>query len=127
MTEKLSRGRPPLFKSPDEMLERGLEYLRLNPSRPLISGMADYLGTSRQSLWNYEQKPEYADIIQYLKNRVEMVHEARLFEDSCTGSMFFLKGYMKMSDRHDLNISGEMITKVERVVLKREVDGDATD
>lgn len=62
-------------------------------AKPLtITGLALAIGfTSRQSLLNYQEKPEFVDTITRAKARVEQYAEERLFDkDGANGAKFSL-------------------------------------
>lgn len=109
-------GRPPKFKSKDEMQQKIDEYFKEceghvlkdkdnNPVfdkhgypvmvgiKPLtITGLARALGfSSRQSLLNYEGKKEFLDTITRARMRVEeYVEESLFYKDTAKGAMFSL-------------------------------------
>lgn len=114
--EKNKGGRPPTYKTPEEMQEKIDAYFkecegeaRLDENgdvvynkygkpvvlgrRPLtITGLALALGfTSRQALLNYQAKPEFVDTITRAKARVEQYAEERLYDkDGANGAKFSL-------------------------------------
>jgi hypothetical protein len=116
MEEKKATGRPPTFKSKEEMQEKIDEYFKEcegeiirdecgNPvedkrgnilkigARPLtVTGLALALGfNSRQSLLNYQGKEEFMDTITRAKTRIEQYAEERLFDkDGANGAKFSL-------------------------------------
>ena len=78
--------------SPDELESKISEYFDQNPERPTISGMADYLGfADRSSMYDYQKRDESSYIIKRAINKIEAIHEARLYEPQSTGSIFWLK------------------------------------
>ena len=116
MASKKRVGRPPKFKSKEEMQEKIDTYFadcegkilkddKNNPifdkngrvviygTRPLtMSGLANALGfSSRQSLLNYEGKKEFMDTIMRARARVEQYTEECLFDkNSANGAKFSL-------------------------------------
>jgi hypothetical protein len=107
-------GRPPLYETPEKLqaaiedyfmpcateevtLECGKkETITLNKREPrksvTITGLAYHLGfESRQSFYDYEEKPEYSYIIKRARLLVEMSYEERLMGQACTGAIFALK------------------------------------
>jgi hypothetical protein len=116
MASKKKVGRPPKFKSKEEMQEKIDTYFadcegkilkddKNNPildkngkpviygTRPLtMSGLANALGfSSRQSLLNYEGKKEFMDTIMRARARVEQYTEECLFDkNSANGAKFSL-------------------------------------
>lgn len=121
MEEKNKGGRPPVFTSVEEMQEKIDAYFKECEGKPLtddegnaittksgmpiivgerpltITGLALALGFStRQSLLNYEEKPEFLDTIKKAKSRVEQYAEERLFDkDGANGAKFSLSNNFK--------------------------------
>lgn len=109
-------GRPPKFKSKDEMQQKIDDYFKECEGKPLldaenkpffdkngnpvivgkkpltITGLARALGfSSRQSLLNYEGKKEFLDTITRARMRVEeYVEESLFYKDTAKGAMFSL-------------------------------------
>lgn len=98
-------GKPPMYKTVDEIEEKIEKYFKdckgypLTDSKgkqmfnkfgspvfidvhpPTVTGLALALGfTSRQALLNYQAKPEFVDTITRAKARVEQYAEERLFD-----------------------------------------------
>jgi len=70
------------------------EYILRNIPIPLtITGLALALGTSRQTLMNYEKREKYFDTIKEAKTKVENYAEIRLFGNNATGPIFALKNF----------------------------------
>ena len=119
MKEELNKnkgGRPPMYKSVEEMQKKIDEYFidcegeplldaEGNPMidkygnpirtgvRPLtVTGLALALGfTSRQALLNYQEKEMFVDTITRAKAKVEQYAEERLFDrDGANGAKFSL-------------------------------------
>ena len=93
-----------------------------------LSGLARFLGISRGTLRNYELKskaglipPEYYEVIQEARARVEEYAEKRLYDrDGSTGARFVLEagfGWMTEKDRKELKQSKKRI-KVSQEKLK---------
>lgn len=113
---KKNVGRPPTYKSKEEIQEKIDEYFKncdgevlfgpngkpcldknSNPvivgrRPPTITGLALALGfTSRQALLNYQAKKEFVDTVTRAKARVEQYTEERLFDkDGANGAKFSL-------------------------------------
>lgn len=116
MKEQNKGGRPPMYKTVEEMQEKIDEYFEeckgivvvdedgepkldkygnalVYKSRPLtITGLALALGfNSRQALLNYQGKKEFNDTITRAKAIVEQYAEERLFDkDGANGAKFSL-------------------------------------
>ena len=73
-----------------------------------ITGLAMALDTSRQSLMRWEKgEHELSDAIKKAKTRVEMCWEERLFSNSPTGAIFWLKNF-GWTDKVGVEHSGTM-------------------
>lgn len=114
--EREKAGRPPKYKSKEEMQEKIDEYFKecegkvlkdsngepilykngepvIYGTKPLtITGLALALGfNSRQSLLNYKAKKEFLDTITRARTRVEQyVEESLFYKDSANGAKFSL-------------------------------------
>lgn len=105
-------GRPPIFETPEQMeaaiedyfnpltyeetkTKAGVEKREIGrePRKKItISGLCYHLGfESRQSFYDYEERPEFSYIVKRARIRVEMSYEERLAENACTGAIFALK------------------------------------
>lgn len=115
-------GQPPLYNSPEEMQEvidkyfdtcdahtrqevmwngKTSELVDIKDPLPYtMSGLANALEMSRQSLLNYEKKSEYFDTIKKARGRVEADIERRLIRGgSPVGAIFSLKNNFGWQDR----------------------------
>lgn len=114
-------GRPPKYKSVEEIQEKIAKYfnecvgtpltdddgkpvrnklgypIMIGERPPTITGLALALGfTSRQALLNYQAKKEFVDTITRAKSRVEQYTEERLFDkDGTSGAQFSLRNNFK--------------------------------
>lgn len=79
-------GKPVLDKSGQPMID-------VNP--PTVSGLADFLGfASRQSVYDYAEKKEFAYTIKKAITRIEIFAERQLFSNAKpTGAIFWLKNH----------------------------------
>lgn len=71
-----------------------------------ITGLALALGTSRQTLMNYEKKEKYFDTIKEAKTKVEHYAEMRLFGNNATGPIFALKNF-GWKDKSQLDVNAK--------------------
>lgn len=109
-------GRPPQFKSPDELEEKINLYINTPPTKThttkdgdefevpsiTITGLCWYLGfESRQSFYDYEKKPEFTYIIKRARLFIENDYEVQLKAAQCTGAIFALKN-MGWSDKQEI-------------------------
>lgn len=114
-------GCPPMYKTPEEMQAKIDKYfedcdgeyitddegnlltdrhghpVKTKPRPYTITGLALAIGfTTRQSLLNYEGKPEFVDTIRKAKAKVEQYAEERLFDrDGANGAKFNLSNNFK--------------------------------
>ena len=81
-----------------------------------ISGLADALDMSRQSLLNYSQKEEFFDTITRAKRKCEVYAEEQLFDKSgVTGAKFSLaNNFDGWKDKQEIEHSG--LLKLEDVL-----------
>lgn len=89
-------GRPLKFKSAEEMQALGDKFFQDCDAKSdpyTITGLAIALGTSRESLCEYEAREEFVDTIKGLKARCQNYVEKRLFGNNPTGPIFWLKNY----------------------------------
>ena len=104
-------GRPAIYNSPEELEEAIQRYFdeREKDGPPItISGMAYYLGfMTRQSIYDYKERPEYSEILQRATLYVESQYENKLSGTTPTGAIFALKNMgWKDKTEVDNNISG---------------------
>jgi hypothetical protein len=114
-------GKPRIISTPDEFDSLAEEYFSActESETPLtMTGLALALGfNSRQTLDNYQGRPEYVDCVKRAKSRVEAGYEARLHGNSPTGAIFALKN-MQWSDKQEIAHSGRVeFDKVETVLI----------
>lgn len=86
-------------------------------TRPFtISGLADALGMSRQSLLNYSKKEEFFDTITRAKRKCEVYTEEMLFnKSSVNGAKFSLvNNFEGWKDKQEIEHSGSL--KLEDVL-----------
>ena len=135
-------GRPPMYKSVEEIQKKIDEYFidcegeplldaEGNPMidkygnpiligvRPLtITGLALALGfTSRQALLNYQEKEEFVDTITRAKAKVEQYAEERLFDrDGANGAKFSLANNFegwREKQQIEADINSDMTINIE--------------
>jgi len=127
--DKKKEGRPPLFKMPEELQEKIDAYFDggcnmrevatlggvVEVKTYTITGLAYYLGfESRQSFYDYGERPEFAYTIKRARLRLEMMYEERLDDAKPTGAIFALKnlGWAdKIESTHSFNLT-EPITGI---------------
>jgi len=103
-------GRPPKFESV-EQLESLIESYFINcdqEKRPYtITGLALWLGTTRETLLDYKEKPEFSDSIKAAKSRCEnWVEEGALMNRvNATSAIFNLKNNYGWKDKTEQDIN----------------------
>jgi hypothetical protein len=121
-------GRKRIFSSPEELDERVDAYkdhCAENKEPVTETGLVLFLGfKSRQSLYDYSKRPEYADSIAYARLLVEHEYEKRLHGNNPTGAIFALKN-KGWSDRQVLEHSGPEGGPMEIEVIRRIVRPNA--
>lgn len=68
-----------------------------------ITGLAHALGTTRETLLDYEDRDEFSDTIKKAKLRCENFAEMQLFSNSPTGTIFNLKNNYGWRDKTELD------------------------
>lgn len=89
-------GRPPKFSSPEQLQELMDAYFtaRLTDDKPIsFTGLCLALDTTRETIDDYQNKPNFSDSIKKAKLRVENFYEERLTLANATGSIFALKNF----------------------------------
>ena len=107
--EKNLGGRPPLFKSPEELEELLNKYIKECEEKeviPCIAGCAYSIGMDRQTFYNYEQKDLFFGIIKRFRDYVEFKMEESLVNDgtATAGKIFISKNY-GYTDKQELNLT----------------------
>ena len=106
----LSVGRPPIFKTNDEMIEAIDKYFESVSwelegkkfYKPTMSGLAFSIGLSRSGLQKYKKKDEFVHTIKQAKQIVEIALETGLYGTAVTGLIFNLKNNFKWSDKTEV-------------------------
>lgn len=100
----MKTGRPLKYKTVKELEDAIDAYFEERYSKsipPTISGLALWLGfESRQSLYDYQDRPEFSDTIKRATARIEDYAERILLNGngSATGAIFWLKNH-KWTDK----------------------------
>jgi len=119
MVKKSNAGRPPVFKSAEEMQEKIDAYfkeqdemaLRMSLGFPVytMTGLALALGTNRQTLVNYTEKEEFFYTIQKARAKVEECVETRMVggAGNATGLIFNAKNNFGWKDKTEVENTGD--------------------
>lgn len=120
-------GRPPKFATPDDLQDAIEQYFRANQHvtdsgevvrKYTMSGLANALGMSRQTLCNYSHKDEFVDAIKDARSRVEECLEVALYGTGVTGIIFNLKNNFQWKDKTEQEHSGNLqVTAIERTIV----------
>lgn len=118
---KNDTGRPEKFFDPKEMEKAGMAYIedcRANKEPITITGLCLWLGTTRDTLMEYQRKQEFSDTIKRLKLHAENFCEEYLYNPNgraVVGAIFALKNF-GWSDKMEIETrtTSEALTAEER-------------
>lgn len=83
--------------TPEELKEKIEEYFnkkKEDKRLPTFAGLARYIGVHRQSIYKWEKKDNYSDIIKEARTRLlEVIEDKLLNEDKVAGTIFLAKNY----------------------------------
>lgn len=101
-------GKPYIMDDGEPLRDKCGEVILLGAKPPTMTGLALAIGfTSRQSLLNYQGKPEFMDTITRAKARVEEYAESRLYDrDGAKGAEFSLKYNFKWAQEEKKDSDG---------------------
>lgn len=127
-TQKHAGGRPPLYKTPEEMQEiideyfewcdnrskkiydekKGVELQISWPAPYTMSGLARRLGMDRRTLVDYAEKDEFLPTIREARNRVQEDVEIRLMETrNEKGAIFNLGNNFGWKNKSETDITSK--------------------
>lgn len=122
-------GRPRIVESPEEFERRAHAYFdecEKGGVFKTITGLALAVGfAERQSLYDYQARPEFSVVVKRARLVVENDYEQRLAGGKPTGAIFALKN-MGWRDRHELD-HRTPDGPLEVVVTERVIFPDAED
>ena len=120
MTMSNLGGRPRTIETPEEFEELAGAYMlacKASGDKPTITGMALEMGLwGRDAFLDYAARDGFSNAVKRAKSRVEMLHEQRLFEPSCAGSIFWLKN-AGWKDTQDVTTNGTVVNRVEVTIV----------
>lgn len=150
--DKSKVGRPPLFKTAEEIQKKIDEYFDteckeeyakdpetgnilldtknrpivcFNP--PTVSGLALFLGfENRNSLYDYEEKSDFTSTIKKAIARIENYAEKQLFIGNSTGAIFWLKN-KGWKDKSETEIKGELDLHNSLAIFKKRLEDKEKD
>lgn len=134
MTESNPIGRPPKYKTPQEMQriidlyflackvhqtgdtdllndcsdEDLLVINDIDDVKPTVTGLAYALDLTRRGLIDYEEKDDFYHTVKKGKQRIEKYLEQNLYGQSVVGTIFNLKNNYAWKDKTETELSGEL-------------------
>ena len=105
-------GRPPKYKTPEEMQKVIDEYFESVTyqddkgrviCQPTMTGLANALDLSRAALCGYNKKDEFLNTIKKARAKVEESLEHHLYGNSVTGAIFNLKNNFGWKDKQEVD------------------------
>lgn len=101
------RGRPLKFPSVEELQKKIDEYFDITkPEEVTWTGLALHLDTSRETLSDYQERPEFSDSIKKALARVEKEYELDLRRKGRSGDIFALKNF-GWKDKNETEHTGD--------------------
>lgn len=102
----MNRGRPLKFATSEELQSKIDKYFELTPIElQTITGLALHLDTSRETLMEYQERPDFIDTVKKAKLRIEHAYEIRGMEKGGAFDIFRLKN-MGWKDKYENELSG---------------------
>jgi len=87
-------GRPLMFKTVADLDSKIQDYFDVTPKDEWTwTGLALHLGTSRETLREYKERPEYVDSLKKALLKVENSYEIDLKKSGRSGTIFALKNF----------------------------------
>lgn len=116
MSKDNKGGRPLAFDSTEELEEKIDSYFTSDEAylinyrdgeeektfAPTMSGLALYLGVSRQTIVNYSNKEQFFDTINKARLKIESHIEKKLYGNNVTGLIFNLKNNFSWKDKTEV-------------------------
>jgi hypothetical protein len=94
------------FESPEQMQSLIDGYFNSVTSEEItLTGLCLALDTNKQTLANYQEKPEYKHILEMAKLRIENAYEKSLRKSGRSGDIFALKNF-GWTDKQEVEHSG---------------------
>lgn len=122
----VNKGGRPLKYTPDYMSRKLTEYLSKCETDKLpvtITGYCLYIDTNRQTLSEYADKDEFADIIKKVHQASEDFAASFLYSGkNPAGAIFYLKNLHGWADRQDINISSTLTMRLDDAQIEQLAD-----
>lgn len=114
MSEDVARnpvGRPLKFRTPEELEQKIDDYFdNTHKDEWTWTGLALHLGTSRELLREYKERPEFVDTLKKALLKVENSYEIDLKKSGRPGTIFALKNFgWKDKTETDVTSNGETL------------------
>lgn len=116
-------GRPPVFKDPEEMWEKAVEFFEESKTKsgiykPTIEGLVFHLGfSSRKSLKDYCERNEvFCNVVNRMKQFIKAAYEKNLHGFAWAGSQFALRNLGKEDWKDEITEHNE--TVIRKVVIE---------
>lgn len=121
-------GRPPIYETPQQMMEKATEYFEMETNsqgicKPTISGLIFHLGFATRQSWYDQMKrsEEFSYCISRLKSFIESCYEKNLHGFAWAGAAFFLKNF-NSSDWKDEVIQNQNQTVTQVTITEKKRD-----
>ena len=118
------------FETVEQLESKIAEYFSNKPREEwTITGLANALDTSRETLMNYEKKEAYFDTIKNAKGKIEEEYEIDLRKKGNSGSIFALKNF-GWKDKQEveqtntnIDVSDSVSEEQAKVIAQRFIGG----
>lgn len=121
MENNLKRvGKPPIFKSETELIEKIEQYFLEYGEKTTITGLCLFLGfESRQSFYDYEKNEKYSYIIKRARLMIENGYEIQAMDSKTPTFQIFALKNMGWSDKQELDhtTQGDKIEAATKIVF----------
>lgn len=114
-------GRPKIYDNPESFILSSNEYFewcdKNDKGKYTYAGLRLFMGLSRQSWFNYKNRPEFFDAVDHIESRIEDLDEKRLgWNGSAIGAQFRLKNKSGWKDESEVtqNQNVTQVTIVEK-------------
>ena len=118
MTEKRKKnpgGRPPKYKTAEELQNKIDEYFDKNPDKPTITGLVLFCDfCDRSSFYDLEKTDKFSHTIKKARSRMESCYEEMIhFAPNPAGAIFALKNF-GWKDKVENDVDGQLTVKIVR-------------
>lgn len=97
-----------IFNKPEELLEKVEQYFETTLTDEItITGLCLFLGIHKDTLYEYNKRDGFSDIVKMARLRVENAYEISLRKNGRTGDIFALKNF-GWTDKQEIEHSGEL-------------------